>query len=230
MKKAIITFFVLIFALNIVANAQDCFKYFPQSEGTKMETKNYDKKDKETSTSVLTILKKTSNAGEQRIDLRIESFSKEMDSIPASEFAYICKNGKTYVDMTSYLGGEMSKYEGMDMEIDAGDLELPTNPKAGQKLPDGNVVVTVSNSGMPIMKISMKIFDRKVEKLEKITTPAGTFDCFKLVQSSETKIAFIKIKGSSAEWYSKGLGIIRSESYDKKGKLISYSVLNKVTK
>ncbi len=230
MKKTIITSFILIFAINIVANAQDCFKYFPQKEGTKMETKHYDKKDKETSISVLTILKKTNNAGEQRIDLRVESFSKEMDSIPANEFAYICKNGKTYVDMTSYMGAQLSQYQAMEMEVDAGELELPTNPKAGQTLPDGNVTVAIKNNGIQIMKISMKIFDRKVEKLENLTTPAGTFKCFKLTQSSETKILFMKVKGSTAEWYAEGIGVVRSESYDKKGKLVSYSVLNKITK
>ena len=228
MKKNIITSFIFVLALSMATNAQDCFKYFPQKEGTRMETTHYDKKDKETSTAIMTILKKTNTSGEQRIDLRVESTSEGMDSTIANEFAYICKNGKTYVDMSSYMGNELSKYQGMEVEIDAGKLEIPNNPKAGQTLSDGTVTASISNSGVPFMKITIRIFNRKVEKLETITTSAGTFNCFKLTQNSESKVAFMKVKGSTVEWYAEKVGIVRSESYDKKGKLLSYSVLTKI--
>ena len=38
----------------------------------------------------------------------------------------------------------------------------------------------------------------------------------------------VKIEGSSTEWYSEGIGMVRSESFNAKGKLTGYSVLTKL--
>jgi len=35
----------------------------------------------------------------------------------------------------------------------------------------------------------------------------------------------MKMETSSTEWFSKEVGMVKSESYNKKGKLISYSLL-----
>jgi len=35
----------------------------------------------------------------------------------------------------------------------------------------------------------------------------------------------IKVEVSGTEWYAKGTGLVRSESYDKKNKLTGYTVL-----
>ena len=229
MKKQLIALAIVIMA-GFSAKAQDCFQYFPQKEGTVMESKHYDKKDKETATSTLTILKKTEKGSEQRIDVKMESTSPQSDSVFTQEYAYICKDGKFYVDMSAYLGNQLAAYQNMSMEVDADNLEIPTNPKEGQQLPGGTVKAKITNQGMPLMTITVTITDRKVEKWETIKTPAGEFKCFKIIQKSESKIGFIKVKASSAEWIAEGTGVVRSEAYDKKGKLVSYTVLSKLTK
>lgn len=229
MKKIILTSLSFILSFTLTVNAQDCFKYLPGA-GTSLETKHYDAKDKETGVSTLTILKRSHVDGGEKLDVRMESTSQETDSVFTTEYSYLCKNGKLYVDMSSYLGSKLDAYKGMQIEVDAENLELPTNPKAGQELPGGTVVASITNNGMPMGKVSVLIKDRKVEKLETIKTPAGSFDCFKIVQKTETKILFMKVKGSSAEWISEGAGVVKSESYNKKGKLVSYSVLSKISK
>lgn len=226
-KTAFITAMLLI--VSIAMQAQDCFKYFPQKEGTVMKTKHYDKKDKETGESAITILKKTSSGNRQQIDVKFESTSKTTDSAFVGEYAYICEDGKVYVEMKSYLGNQLAAYQGMDIEIDGDNIEMPSNPAAGQELSGGEVIATVRNQGIPMMKISLDISNRKVEKKEMIKTPAGTFECFKITQDTQSKIGFIKVKGSSAEWFAEGIGVVRSESYDKRGKLVSYSVLNEIS-
>jgi hypothetical protein len=76
--------------------------------------------------------------------------------------------------------------------------------------------------------MSTKITNRKVEILEEITTPAGKYKCAKITYDMEMKMGMvIKLKG--VEWISQKVGIVRSESYDQKGKLMSYSVLSSFT-
>ena len=68
--------------------------------------------------------------------------------------------------------------------------------------------------------------DRKVEKREDITTSAGTFNCIVISQTISTKM-MVRIKASSKECYAENVGMVRSESYNKKGKLLGYSELTK---
>ncbi len=229
MKKTTLILLIAIFATTNIF-AQNCFKYLPQTKGTVMETTHYDKKGKKTSMSTLTIFDKTSTAEEIRLDVKLESQSVEQDTVMSREYAYICKDGKLYVDMTSYLGNTLDAYQGMEIEVDGDNLELPSNPVAGQKLPGGTVLVSVKNQGIQMVKISVTLSNRVVEKLETLKTAAGEFKCFKISQNTETKIGFIKVKGSSSEWIAEGAGVVRSESYNKKGKLMSYSELSKLTK
>ncbi len=229
MRKNVLSILLFFLALATSISAQDCFKYLP-AEGTSLETKSYDEKGKEKSTTEFTIIKKSKENGGERLDVRLKSKSAETDSVFVSEYYYLCKDGKMYVDMTSLLEDRLAPYEGMQVEVDAGKLEYPTNPKAGQQLPGGTVVAKITNSGIPISKIAIKILERKVEKLETVKTPAGTFDCFKIVQKSETKIMFMKVKTSSAEWIAEGIGVVKSESYNKRGKLLASSILSKITK
>ena len=85
------------------------------------------------------------------------------------------------------------------------------------------------NTGAPVsVNMTVTTQNRKVEAEEKITTPAGTFDCLKITYDMVSKIGFVKVQGSSVEWYSPGTGTIRSESYNKRGKLTGYSVLEEI--
>ena len=71
--------------------------------------------------------------------------------------------------------------------------------------------------------------NRKVVAQESVTVPAGTFDCLKITYDLESK-AMIKITGSATQWMAVGPGLVKSESYDKKGNLISSQLLNEFTK
>ena len=70
----------------------------------------------------------------------------------------------------------------------------------------------------------LTIYNRKVDAEESLKTPAGTFNCVKISQSQHLK-AMISMDTNSIEWYAEGVGLVRSESYNKKGKLMGYSLL-----
>jgi hypothetical protein len=73
------------------------------------------------------------------------------------------------------------------------------------------------------------VINRKVETIEDLTVPAGTFNCLKIIGDVSGKVLGLSISGKSAQWYSPGVGMVKSESYDKKGELSSSMVLTSLT-
>jgi len=99
---------------------------------------------------------------------------------------------------------------------------------AGTELEDAGVTAEVRSNGMKIMTITVNVTNRRIEAHEVIETPAGSFECTKYAYDANTKAGFVKVESSGIEWYNPDYGTIRSESYDKKGKLAAYSVLESV--
>ncbi len=231
MKKTTLLFVTLIlFVASYVKAQENCFEYFPQKKGVSYETKSYDKKDKLTGTEVQTLTDRMQEGNREQVNFEIKSTNPESDTTIVSEISIICEDGKVYFDLSGHLNKEqVAAYEGMDIEIDADNVEFPKNPVAGQSLGDGSVVAKVTNNGSLIMTLTVNITNRKVDIIENITTPAGTFNCVKISYDSEIEMGFMSMKTSGADWYSKGTGVVRSESYNKKGKLTSYSILTKIS-
>jgi hypothetical protein len=117
----------------------------------------------------------------------------------------------------------MGQYKDMEVEMSGTDLLYPNNISTGQSLPDADVQMTVK---MPPLNMNMNVnfLNRKVEGNESVTTPAGTFDCYVITYDSESKMGF-KMTNSNKLWLSEGYGMIKSETYNKKGNLIAKSVL-----
>lgn len=228
MKKLLLT---SLFTILLVASSfsQDCFKYFPSNKGTSLEYTNYDNKDKPTGTTLRTVLDKRTSGDSVIVNYQISSTPNDADTTITYVYDIACVNDKLLIDMTSYMNSSVyNSYPGMDFEIDGTNLDMPANPSVGQTLNNGNLTVKVLNNGMQMMAITTVISNRKVAAIETITTSAGSFEAIKITYDIEVAMGFIKTKGSAAEWYSENYGIIKTESYDKKGKLVSYDVLTKI--
>jgi len=63
---------------------------------------------------------------------------------------------------------------------------------------------------------------------ENIETPAGTYNCLKITYNIRSQYGFLSDNRSVVDWHNKELGTVRSESFNKKGKLIGYSVLQEI--
>jgi hypothetical protein len=82
------------------------------------------------------------------------------------------------------------------------------------------------------MKIN--ITNRVVASQESVTTAAGTFNCYKITQDFKMENIVmgmtIPITMKSIEYYAAGTGMVKSQSFDKNGKLAGYTLLTKITK
>lgn len=139
-----------------------------------------------------------------------------------------CSNGTMTIDMRKFLPEEQLKAFGSyEMQIESENLELPSRLSVGQSLKDGSINLSAVGSPMA-MTMSVKITERKVVGKESITTPAGTFDCFKITSksTSSTKMGIsMTFEFTTTEWMAEKVGLVKSESLDKKGKSIGYTIL-----
>ena len=77
------------------------------------------------------------------------------------------------------------------------------------------------------MSMDMDITNRKVEGKESVTTPAGTFECYKISYDMFSKMSIMKMNFKNIEYLSENSGVVRTESYRSNGSLMSYTVLTK---
>lgn len=135
-----------------------------------------------------------------------------------------CEDGVIYFDLEDMFPSKtMESMENFEMSIEGTNLELPKNLKVGQSLKDVEIIMHIDSSPMK-MTFKVNIIERMVPAEEHLNTPAGEFDCFKISQKIYLK-AMIKIETSTIEWYSYKVGMVKSETYNKKGKLKEYSLL-----
>lgn len=234
MKKTIFFLAVSLFIFKV--SGQDCTTYFPAKQGAEVVMTNYDHKGKVTSTSQMKVLEV--NQIKDGLQIKVESNivveekKSQNEETPAmhSNLTFYCKGGEFYVDMKEFMSSlKLDQYEGMDIDISSKDMAIPSNPKVGETLGDGNLTMVVTNNGVKLVTIIVDITNRKVAAQEKIETPAGTFDCFKVTYDISTRFGFINKVGSASVWYAKGVGTVKAENYNKKGKLTDYQLLTKLS-
>jgi len=227
MKTIIIPAFVLI--ANIGFAQTDCKPYVPVTKGAKWEITNYSAKGKESGKTAYVLSDKVETESGSTFTIEAITYDKSGEEVFANKYDAHCVDGKFSFNMAFKMNGEsMQAYEEMDVNIDASDYEIPTmDVAAGTNLKDGTMTISIGEGSVPMFKMTVLITDRKVEAKEDKTTPAGTFNCLVLSQKISTKM-IVKVEGASKEWYAEEIGMVRSESYNKKGKLIGYSELTKL--
>jgi len=223
MKTTAFTLSISILALGLSAGAQDCGStYFLTKEGAKVEMTNYSKSGKKTGKSVTTLVSARQNGAITEYSLRSESTDSKGE-VSTLDFTASCDGNTVSVNMKGFFPPEMkASADGAEVTLEGNDITFPNSMTAGEKLNDGTVTMTLS-MGTMTMKTVMNIVNRVVTGNEKITTPAGTFDCFKIEYQVETVMMGISTSAKVRQWIAKGVGTVRSENLSTKGDLTGYS-------
>ncbi len=225
MRKKLLLVVAVMLGGAFILQAQDCTFYFPVKKGTTTEMKSYNGKDKLTGSVKSKVIDQSSD----KIKFSSEVFDEKGKSLSTGEYEVQCKDGEYVMDMNSFLKGvDKNAYKDMDVKVEATEMTIPAKLSVGQKLNDGQISMKISNQIMTIMNMTVKVLNRQVVSFEDITTSAGTFKCAKITYDMETKIMGTT-RTKVTEWISEKVGVVRSEVYDQKGKLSSYSVLTSIS-
>ena len=199
-------------------SAQDCTLYFPSKVGETVEVTHYNQKGKEQSKSTTKVIRVDENGGDITIDAELSTQVKKDTHV--IEYSASCIDGVFKLNM---FGGITSNEMAGNFELDGDFLDIPSNPQAGDMLDNKTIIMRLKagEDNLGLVNLKYHFTNRKIEALEKITTPAGTFDAIKMSYDMEFKMGLV-FRMSAVEWYVKGVGMVRSELY-RKGKLDGYS-------
>lgn len=227
--RKIIVFMVVILCISFVTSAQNCGFYFPEIEGAEVAYTSFNKKGKVFSSSKTRIKSVTSSDGAMSAIVETQTFNKKGKDQGKMEFEMKCKDGVFSYDMKKFIAPEtLSAYENTEFTVKSEDLKFPVKLSVGDKLDDAKVELTLNIEGMPAGGMSVYITDRKVVGQEKITTTAGTFDCYKITYKTEMKTVF-SIITEGTEWIALGVGNVKTETF-RKGKSMGYTLLTGIKK
>lgn len=229
MKKLVTLSASLFFAVVSLAQCNDAF--FPFKIGSSFEQISYDADGKEQGKSVSEI---KNIAGSEAIVLNT-FFDRKGKQVAKGDYKVVCEDGITKLDFNNFIPEEMLNQYGEDAKVSViGDfISLPNALTVGQNLPNSEGEIEVNMSGANIqIKMDMLITERFVEKIEPVVTPAGSFDSYKITQKTVIEMDMMGTKNtvqtSSASWFAKNIGMVKTESYDNRGEVNGYTLLTAI--
>lgn len=229
--KLFFTAFACILFATVVAFGQDCSTYYTMIEGAKFQYTNYDKKNKPDGKIDYSVTEVTKSGDGTTAKMNIIFTDEKGEQYLTNDYQFTCQGDIVTIDFESLIPDQMmQQYQDMEMTIEGTDIELPNNLSVGQSLPDANVTLEISVAGAMNMNINIDTVNRKVEKKESVTTPAGTFDCFVIYSETKTKMMISNQTFTSRLWLAEGIGMVKTENYNKKGDKTGSMVLTQFEK
>ena len=215
---------------SVPVSAQNCSKYYPMVEGATFQYTNYNKKGKTEGIADYKVSAVNTSGDVTSATMSIALTDEKGKEIYTTDYNFTCTGNMVSVDYESLIpSSTLQQFEDMEMDISGTDLELPNDLSVGLELPDSNVAIKISMSGIN-MNTTVDMVNRKVEKQESVTTPAGNFDCFVVYSENLIKAMMVKQSFPSRVWYSEGVGMIKQESYKKNGDVLTSTILTKYSK
>ena len=225
MKNSIQVVLLTLFSSLIGLAQNDCSAFYPFEEGVNFTITSYGKKDKVAAIADYTVTNVTDNTAVISTSLKDD----KGEVMNEGSFSIECDNGGITMDMKSLLNPQMfEQFKDFDTEITGNGIVLPNTLNVGQELPDAAMYMKISMSGIN-MNMEVEMTDRKVIAQESVTTPAGTFDCYVITYTSNVKMG-MNHTGSAKQWIAKGVGMVKQEDYNKRGKVTSSSLLTSFSK
>lgn len=225
---------ILIFGSQFIyAQNEGCDSYFPIQKGTKWEYQEMDKKGEISgyTTTIVEDVKVNGNVIEYTLKAIVDGPKRKEKNHYERTMTYTCEDGVLKIDLQSLIPDEtMEGMESMEVEMTQTEIIIPKVLNEGDALNDGNVHMVASSNGFQVMDMNIDITNRKVEKIEPVSSPAGEYTCALISSTTSTKMAFMNTTSTSKDWYSPEVGVVKSETYDKNGNLSSSRILISYTK
>ena len=205
--------------------AQDCSTFYQFSENAAYEYGLYDHKDKSQGRQIIRVsnVEETGGGLTATVNSKFIPEKKNQETFEA-ESQITCTDGTLQMDIAMNMSQMTSQFSEMEVSMEGDPLMIPSDLTVGQTLPDATTKIKSGMNGMSLMTVTLSVTDRKVEGKETITTPAGSFECYKITQTTSMKTIMSK-SFTTEEFYAEGVGLVRTNTYKKNGKLESYQEL-----
>ena len=221
--RSITAFAFLLLTGNLFS--QDCSNYYFLQNNKTVEMTITNGKGKESGKMTYVVSDSKKNGSSITATINSEFVDAKGKSITKATNNVKCENGVMQMDMKTFIPPAQTE------QMKAGEakatdvyLEYPANMNVGDQLKDGQFNMDYESSGLK-SSIEISITERRVEGKESVTTPAGTWECFRISAKNRivSKVAGIgfPIKMDVVEWFAPGFGIVKTESKSGKTEITS---------
>lgn len=229
---------ILFFAVLLLACSSIKAQYFCTTEGTQLQYVNYDDAGQSVSNETMTVrnVVRHDNVTAQYISKIVNTNSKVSYTLfdwSYDGFQTLCREDLLY---GPYIESDLdpAKYDSIARKVMEDERKfkgdnsfiIKDDAKGGESMPDRSYSL-IQN----LLKNDVNISGAAYMGNETVSTTAGKFaDCIKISYLKRTKIVLKSQTVRVTEWYAKGVGLVKSESFDTKGKSYGKTILVKIVK
>jgi flagellar hook protein FlgE len=215
------------------AYAQDCKSYYFLHNNAEVQVTLYDDKGNKSAMQTWVVNDVNTDDSGARSTVTSTMVNSKGQELAKSTGTYRCREGRLMADIRMVLPYNQDP-QGQQAQptatgkLDEAYVEYPAVMTEGMQLPDAIFELEVTTAGGPsVARIEMT--NRKVEGKEKVTSDAGSWDAYKITYDAEMKMRIagigVPMTMKTTEWFVPGFGVVKSESYNKKGKLRGKTLL-----
>ena len=209
--------FLVMIAVSLLTvlgmSAQEPF--FLRKEGVKLTYADKDKKGKINSYTETTATKVTGDADNCTVTYSMMVMDNKKNPVlkqPMTQ-TFEVKNGTVTYDPKSLVGQIM---EGMQVTVTGTPFQLPSNVKVGDTF--GDYTITLNLAGI---KTNTEVTGVKAVAEETLDVNGTSIDCVVIENTTVSKVIGIKQTTIQKIWYGHGIGPVKTNMYNKKGKLMT---------
>jgi len=217
---------VAVFAAG--AFAGDVF--FPTKKGTVLLMANLDAKGKPENYGRTKIVDVKGSGDNMTIICQTELLDKKRqpnkDAAPI-DYTVQVVDGAVTADINGFL--KLPAGAGGAFTLTGDTLRIPSKFKPGDRFKDANMTMTM-DMGMMKMTMDIAVTDYKCLAVETVSVPAGTFEAYKITQTVKTTNNIVNMtqKMTSVTWNVLGIGPVKTQVMDEKGKIQSTAELQEI--
>lgn len=207
---------LLLLTVGYTGFSQPCGNYFFLQSHKTIEMTILNKKGKESGKMVYVISDVATKGNVTTGTVNSELLDKNGKSVSKAQNSIQCDNGNLMMDMKMFIPSTQREQMGdISATGTANYLEYPSVLKEGDALRDASFAMDFKSASGIGGHISIDMTNRKVQGKESVTTPAGTWDCYKITYHSKMvfKIGIgIPLNADVTEWYAPGFGVVKTDS------------------
>lgn len=213
LMKSVFFLGALICAVQLCA--QDCTGYYFLRDNSTVEMEIYNRKGQVTGRQISKVNNVKQAGGVTTAEVDMQMLDKKGKETAVSKSLVRCENGVMLMNINMFMPAQQG---GIQADVTMSDVfvEFPASMQVGDQLKDARVQMDIdANNGIK-QTVELEITDRKVEGREKVSTAAGSWDCFKISQKTFMRIRTmgigVPVTVETTEWFAPGFGVVKTES------------------
>ncbi|MBO9154885.1 hypothetical protein ACFOTA_21905 [Chitinophaga sp. GCM10012297] len=215
------------------ASAQDCKSYYYMLSHSEVEMSILDGNGEPVGKQLIKVGDVKNEGGEMVSSFTSTLTMKNGKTMGQGQGTFKCGGSGISVDLkmmmpSGPMAGQQASLKGSD-----GFLVYPSRLSVGQTLQDASFTMDTETNGMK-MTMKYKVTGRTVAGKEKVTTDAGSWECYRITYTGNFTMIMmgneIPMNFTGTEWFAPGFGVVKSENTGKNGEKIGGMLITKLTK